>query len=81
MDKLKELENLITRVTARLAKAEEENYSLKTRLRNMENSLERLRRIEDDARNLKDWKKTAQSELKKLAAKIEKEIQKAQENG
>ena len=66
-DKLKQLELLITQTLTRQKELAGENATLKNR----------LRRLEEDRLELKEWKKNAQSVLRKVSAKIDKELEKA----
>jgi len=73
-NQLTQLELLINQLTARLENVEAENSTLKNRLRTVDSQNERLRVVEEETRTLREWKKNAISQLKKLQTKIEKEI-------
>ncbi|MGB2578520.1 DNA-binding FrmR family transcriptional regulator [Elusimicrobium simillimum] len=73
-EKIKQLELLVSQATARLTGLEEENSTLKNRLRTVDGQINRLREIEDEARELRDWKKNTLAQLKKLQSKVEKEL-------
>ncbi len=78
-EKLKQLELLVSKTVARQKELQSENASLKARLRVLENGADKWKETEADLRALKEWKKNAQTVLKRLAAKLEKEIAKAKE--
>ena len=73
-EKISQLEILLEQLTIRLKSAEDQNATLKNRLRVLESAVERLRDTEAEARTLRDWKKEVTAQLKKIASKIEKEI-------
>ena len=76
-DKLKQLELLITQTLARQKELTSENVTLKNRLRILEDDRSELKEVQQELRELKEWKKNAQSVLRKVSAKIDKEIEKA----
>ena len=78
-DKYKTLNLLIDKVSSRLAQVEEENLMLKAKVRTMESSLRVLESTQETVRALKDWKDVTTSILKKLYTKIEREIDKIEE--
>lgn len=78
-EKLKQLELLISKAVARQKELQGENAALKTRLRTLENGADKWKETEAEVRALKEWKKNAQTVLKRLAAKLDKEIVKAKE--
>lgn len=78
-DKYKTLNLLIDKVSSRLAQVEEENLVLKAKVRTMESSLRVLESTQETVRALKDWKDVTTSILKKLYTKIEREIDKIEE--
>lgn len=78
-EKLKQLELLITQLLARQQETEGQNAALKNRIRQLEDAADKLKAAEAEARALRDWKKNAQTVLKRVAAKIDKELAKAQE--
>lgn len=78
-EKLKQLELLITQLLARQQETEGQNAALKNRVRQLEDAADRLKEAEAETRALRDWKKNAQTVLKRVAAKIDKELAKAQE--
>lgn len=79
-EKLKQLELLISQLLARQNEVQAENTTLKNRLRIVEDQVEKLKGTDTEVRALKEWKKNAQTVLKRLAVKIDKEITKAKEN-
>lgn len=76
-DKLKQLELLITQTLARQKELAGENATLKNRLRTLEEDRLQLKEIQHELRDLKEWKKNAQNVLRKVTAKIDKELEKA----
>lgn len=79
-EKLKQLELLISQLLARQNEVQAENTTLKNRLRITEEQVEKLKGTDAQVRALKEWKKNAQTVLKRLASKIDKEIAKAKED-
>ena len=79
-EKLKQLELLISQLLANQKEVQVQNTALKNRLRVLEEQVEKLKSAEAEMRTLKEWKKNTQSVLKRLAAKVEKEIAKAKED-
>ncbi len=77
-DKLKQLELLITQTLARQKELTGENATLKNRLRVLEEDHLQLKELQHELRELKEWKKNAQSVLRKVTARIDKELEKAQ---
>lgn len=77
-EKLKQLELLISKTVTRQKELQSENAALKSRLRILENNAEKWKETEADLRALKEWKKNAQTVLKRLAVRLEKEIAKAE---
>lgn len=80
-DKLKQLELLVSQTLARQKDLQGENAALKARMRALEDGVEKLKETESELRAFKEWKKNAQSVLKRLAAKLDKEIAKVKEDG
>ncbi len=78
-EKLKQLELLVSKTVARQKELQGENAALKSRLRILENGADKWKETEADLRALKEWKKNAQTVLKRLTVKLEKEIAKAKE--
>ena len=76
-EKLKQLELLITQTLARQTELAGENATLKNRLRNLEQSNLELKDLQTQLRELKEWKKNTQSVLRRLAARVDKELEKA----
>lgn len=79
-EKLKQLELLISQLLARQKEVQAENVTLKNRLRVVEDQVDKLKGSDAEMRALKDWKKNTQAALKRLAAKVDKEIAKAKES-
>ena len=78
-EKLKQLELLVMQSLARQKDLQGENASLKARLRNWENGVDKLKETEAELREIKEWKKNAQAVLRRLSGRLEKEIAKAKE--
>lgn len=78
-EKLKQLELLVMQSLARQKDLQGENASLKARLRNLENGVDKLKETEAELREIKEWKKNTQAVLRRLSGRLEKEIAKAQE--
>ncbi len=78
-EKLKQLELLITQTLARQKELAGENNTLKNRLRNLEQGNQEMKRLQAELRELKEWKKNTQSILRRLAARVDKELEKAKE--
>ncbi len=78
-EKLKQLELLITQTLARQKELAGENSTLKNRLRNLEQGNQEMKRLQAELRELKEWKKNTQSVLRRLAARVDKELEKAKE--
>ena len=78
-EKLKQLELLITQTLARQKELAGENATLKNRLRVLEEDRLQLKELQQELRELKEWKKNAQDALHRVAAKIDKELEKAKE--
>ena len=76
-DKLKQLELLITQTLARQKELTSENTTLKNRLRILEEDRLQLKELQHELRELKEWKKNAQSVLRKVSTRIDKELEKA----
>ena len=78
-EKLKQLELLVTQLLARQKETQGENAALKAKVRSLEDNVEKLKNTESELRTLKEWKRNTQAVLKRLSAKLDKEIAKAQE--
>lgn len=78
-EKLKELELLASQLLARQKDAQAQNAALKQRVRVLEEGVEKLKKTEAELRALKEWKKNTQTVLRRVAAKLDKEIARAQE--
>lgn len=76
-DKLKQLELLVTQTLTRQKELASENATLKNRLRVLEENRLELKEVQQELRELKEWKKNAQSVLRKVSARIDKELEKA----
>ena len=78
-EKLKQLELLITQTLARQKELAGENATLKNRLRSLEEDSLELKNLQTQLRELKEWKKNTQNVLRRLAARVDKELEKAKE--
>ena len=78
-EKLKELELLASQLLARQKDAQAQNAALKQRLRILEDGVEKLKKTESELRALKEWKKNTQTVLRRLAARVDKELEKAKQ--
>ena len=78
-ERLKQLELLVSQVLARQKDVQGENTVLKQRLRILEDNVTKLKSAEAEMRALREWKKNAQTVLRRLSVKIDKELAKAQE--
>ena len=78
-ERLKQLRLLIWQVLALGKEAEAQIAALRQRVRQMEESAAKLREAESELKALREWKRNTQTALKRLAARVDKEIQKAQE--
>lgn len=78
-EKLKQLELLVSQLLARQKETQGENAALKAKVRTLEENVEKLKSTESELRTLKEWKRNTQAVLKRLSAKLDKEIAKAQE--
>ena len=78
-DKLKQLELLITQALARQKELAGENVSLKNKIRTLEADKQELKEVQTQLRELKEWKKNTQTVLRRLATRVDKELQKARQ--
>lgn len=78
-EKLKQLELLITQTLARQKELAGENTSLKNKVRALEEDKQKLKEVQAQLRELKEWKKNTQTVLRRLAARVDKELEKAQQ--
>lgn len=78
-EKLKQLELLVTQLLARQKETQGEKVALKAKVRTLEDNVEKLKTAESELRALKEWKRNTQAVLKRLSAKLDKEIAKAQD--
>ena len=79
-DKLKQLELLITQTISRQKELAGENFALKNKVRQLENDKQELKEVQTQLRELKEWKKNTQSVLRRLLTRVDKELEKAQED-
>ena len=78
-EQLKQLELLVSQAAARIQTLEGEAAALRQKLRQQEETVARLKESESELKALREWKKSTVSTLKKLQARVEKEITRAQE--
>ena len=78
-EKIQQLEVLISRMLARQKELAGENSALKQRLRVLEENSLRLKDVETSLKEIKEWKKNAQTVLRRLHTRLEKELEKAKE--
>lgn len=78
-EQLKQLELLVSQAAARIQTLEGETAALRQKLRQQEETVARLKESESELKALREWKKSTISTLKKLQARVEKEITRAQE--
>ena len=76
-EKLKQLELLIMQALAREKELAGENAALKNKLRVLEDDKFQVKTLQVQLRELKEWKKNTQAVLRKLAARVDKELEKA----
>ena len=76
-DKIQQLEILITQLVSRQKELAGENASLKNKLRVLEAQTYKLKEVEQKLKEVSDWKKNAQIVLRRVAARLDKEIEKA----
>ena len=79
-EKLKQLELLVSQVVARRQETQAQNVALRQKVRQLEETLDKLRAAEADAKALREWKRTTQQTLKRLLVKVDKEIQKSRQD-
>jgi len=79
-EKLKQLELLISQASSRLQTMQRELTSARQKIRAQEDTINRLREGEIELRTLREWKRNTVSALKKLEARIDKELSKVQKS-
>lgn len=79
-EKLKQLELLVSQVAARQQQTQAQNTALRQKVRQLEESLDKLRTVETEVKTLREWKRTTQQTLKRLLVKVDKEIQKSRQD-
>lgn len=77
-EKFKQLELLVGQAAQRLQKAQQELAAARQKIRTQEDLIARLRENESELKNLREWKRTTVSTLKKLETRIDRELAKAQ---
>ena len=78
-EKLKELELLVSQLLARQKEGQAQNAALKQRVRILEEQALKLKETERKLKEITDWKKNAQTVLRRVSARLDKEIEKAKE--
>ena len=76
-EKLKQLELLISQTSTRLQTLQRELLSARQKIRQQEDTIARLRQSEAELKTLREWKRNTVSTLKKLEARIDKELAKS----
>lgn len=79
-EKLKQLELLVSQVAARQQQTQAQNTALHQKVRQLEETLDKLRTVETEVKTLREWKRTTQQTLKRLLVKVDKEIQKSRQD-
>ena len=79
-DKFKQLELLISQTANRVQSLQGDLAAARQKIRTQETLIARLRENEAELKALREWKKNTVSVLKKLEARIDKEINKTTEN-
>lgn len=75
-DKIEQLEQLVSQVLARQATLQTQNHALAARVRTLEDTAAKLKQAETEIKDLRAWKKNVQNVLRRLAVKIDKELEK-----
>lgn len=75
-DKTKQLEQLVAQVLSRQEDLQARNKTLEARVRVLEETADKLKQAETEIKDLRTWKKNAQNALRRLAVKIDKELEK-----
>ena len=78
-DKYQKLNSLIDLVTHNLQTEEAENLRLKAEVRTLQAHIKRLQTVQETAKALKEWKDITSAILKKLYTKIDKEIERIEQ--
>lgn len=79
-EKLKQLELLATQLLTRQKELAGENERLKQRVRVLEESALKLKEVEQKLKDVSDWKKNTQTVLRRLASRVDKELEKAKQD-
>lgn len=78
-EKIQQLEILVSRLLSRQKELAGENALLKQRLRVLEENSLKLKEVEVSLKEVKEWKKNAQTVLRRLYMRLEKELERAKE--
>ena len=78
-EKIQQLEILVSRLLTRQKELAGENALLKQRLRVLEENSLKLKEVEVSLKEVKEWKKNAQTVLRRLHMRLEKELERAKE--
>lgn len=78
-EKLKQLELLVSQAAGRLQTLEREAAALRQKIRLQEENIARLKETEAELKALREWKKNTAGVLKRLEARVDKEIARAKE--
>ena len=76
INKVKALEKLVFEACKKLRHLETENHNLRLQSKGLARELERFQHAQTEQRELRHWREDARARLKKLAAKVEKAIEK-----
>lgn len=77
LEKIKQLELAVSKLLVIQKELAEENRSLQQRVRGLEADAGKLKTAETQLKELKEWKKNTQTVLRRLSARLDKEIEKA----
>jgi len=78
-EKIEQLDLLVSQMLSRQSALQQQNAALAKRVRDLEQTETQLKQAEKEAKELREWKKNTQNVLRRLAVKIDKEIDKAQQ--
>jgi predicted transcriptional regulator len=79
-DKFKQLELLVSQTAGRLRTLQSELSAARQKIRTQEDVIARLKETNAELKTLREWKRNTVNTLRKLEARIEKEINKSAEN-
>jgi len=79
LEKIKQLEVFISQLFARQKDLEERNRLLQQRLRSLESDSLKLKTVETQLKELREWKRNTQTVLRRISSRLEKEIEKVRD--